>query len=90
MEEMKAVSDLGLFLLAALLLCLLGAAILYGTWRGVKWWYYIGSNYILKMLIGTKGLRILHYILGGIILASGVALLISGLTALFRIWWAHD
>lgn len=90
MKEMETASDFGLVLLVALLLCLLGAAILYGTWRGVKFlvdpsqdMWYAGTNRMLKNLIGTKGMRIYWYFLGGVTFVCGVAALFAVLEGLF-------
>lgn len=90
MKEMETASDFGLVLLVALLLCLLGAAILYGTWRGVKFlvdpsqdMWYAGTNRMLKNLIGTKGMRIYWYFLGGFVLMIGLVGVILGLGDLF-------
>ena len=72
------------------LFILIGAAILYATWRRVKFFVDPSANMpfgtsgvVLKKLLGGTGFRIYWYVFGGLCFVSGIAGFIAGLRKLF-------
>ncbi len=90
MKDVVTFPDWYFFFFGFLLIFLIGAAIVYATWKGVKFlvdpsqdMWYAGTDRTLKKLIGTKGLRIYWYVVGGVVLMFGLAGVIRGLWGLF-------
>jgi hypothetical protein len=78
------------FFFGFLLIFVTGAAVVYATWRGGKFFVdpsadmlFAGTNIFLKKLIGAKGLQIFWYFLGGFVLMIGLVGVILGLGDLF-------
>ena len=92
MKEVVTFPDWYLFFLTFLLLFVIGAAIVYATWKGVKFFVdpsadmlFAGTNLTLKKLIGVKGLRIYWYFVGGCVLIAGLAGMMVGFVDSF-VW----
>lgn len=72
------------------LFILIGAAILYATWRRVKFFVdpssdmpFGSSGVVLKKLLGGTGFRIYWYVFGGLCFIGGFVGFITGLRKLF-------
>lgn len=90
MNDMVTFPDWYFFFFGFLVIFGIGAAIVYATWRGVKYFVdpsadmlFVGTNLTLKKLIGVRGLRIYWYFVGGCILLAGFAGVIVGIKDLF-------
>lgn len=90
MNNAASLEDPYLIFLICGSLVLIGAAIIYATWRGVKWFVdpsadmlFVGTNLTLRKLIGSKGLRFYWYVFGGLCFVAGFAGFIAGLRRIF-------
>lgn len=86
MNEATNVDDLYLYFLICWAFILIGTAIVYSTWRRVKFFVdpsadmLLGlSGVLLKKLLGAKGLTVYWYVIGTICLIVGSAGFVMGL-----------
>lgn len=90
MNNPTNIRDLYPDFLIYLLFILIGAAVLYATWRRAKFFVdpsadmpFGSSGVVLKKLLGGTGFRIYWYVFGGLCFAAGLAGFIAGLRRLF-------
>jgi hypothetical protein len=90
MNSETTLQDIYPGLLIYSLFILIGAAVLYATWRRMKFFVdpsadmpFGSSGVVLKKLLGGTGFRIYWYVLGGLCFIAGFAGFIAGLRRLF-------
>lgn len=91
MNQATTLDDLYLYFLICWVFILLGTAIIYLTWKGVKFFVdpptnsiFVPSHALIKNIFGTRGLVVFWYFLGACFLIVGSVSFFMGLVRLLK------